>query len=186
MVTTRTSPPPTPAIRAVRDDDIAAITAIYAHHVLHGSASFELEAPTETEMRARAAHVREEGMPYLVAELDGEVAGYAYATVYRTRRAYRFTAEDSVYIRHDLAGRGIGRALLDALMAECERIGCRQMIAQIGDSANVASIRLHERTGFEHAGVLKSVGFKFGRWLDTVRMQRALGPGDSTLPVDRG
>lgn len=169
-------------IRTARDSDIPAITAIYAHHVLHGTASFELDPPSEDEMRARAAHVRHEQMPYFVAELDGEVVGYAYATIYRSRRAYRFTAEDSVYIRHDLAGRGIGRALLDALIAECERIGCRQMIAQIGDSANVASIRLHERAGFAHAGMLKSVGFKFGKWLDTVRMQRALGAGDLTLP----
>lgn len=169
-------------IRTVRDGDFPAITAIYAHHVLNGTASFELEPPSEDEMRARALHVRDEQMPFFVAELDGEVVGYSYATIYRSRRAYRFTAEDSVYVRYDLAGRGIGRALLEALIAECERIGCRQMIAQIGDSANVASIRLHERTGFVHAGALKSVGFKFGRWLDTVRMQRTLGAGDSALP----
>ncbi len=169
-------------IRTALDTDIPAIAAIYAHHVLHGTASFELEPPTVAEMRERAEHVRDEQMPYFVAELDGEVVGYAYATIYRGRRAYRFTAEDSVYVRHDLAGRGIGRALLHALIAECERIGCRQMIAQIGDSANAASIRLHERAGFQHAGVLKSVGYKFGKWLNTVRMQRALGAGDSTLP----
>lgn len=175
---------PPARIRAARDADVTAITAIYAHHVLHGTASFELDPPSDAETRARRAHVHEEGMPYLVAEVDGVVVGYAYATIYRTRRAYRFTAEDSLYVRHDLAGRGIGRALLNELIAECERIGCRQMIAQIGDSANVASITLHERAGFAHAGTLKSVGFKFGRWLDTVRMQRALGPGDSTLPED--
>jgi L-amino acid N-acyltransferase YncA len=169
-------------IRTARENDFPAITAIYAHHVLHGTASFELDPPNEEEMRLRAAHVRHEQMPYLVAELDGEVVGYAYATIYRSRRAYRFTAEDSVYIRHDLAGRGIGRALLEALIAECEGIGCRQMIAQIGDRANLASIRLHERAGFAHAGMLKSVGFKFGRWLDTVRMQRTLGVGDATPP----
>ncbi len=172
----------TQLIRTARESDFPAIAAIYAHHVLHGTASFELDPPDEAEMRARAEHVRREAMPYFVAELDGEVVGYAYATVYRSRRAYRFTAEDSLYVRHDMAGRGIGRALLDALIAECERIGCRQMIAQIGDSANAASIRLHERAGFAPAGTLKSVGFKFGRWLDTVRMQRALGAGDSTLP----
>lgn len=171
-------------IRNVRDSDFPAIAAIYAHHVLHGTASFELDPPDEAEMRARAEHVRREAMPYFVAELAGEVVGYAYATVYRSRRAYRFTAEDSLYVRHDRVGLGIGRALLDALIAECERIGCRQMIAQIGDSANVASIRLHERAGFAPAGTLRSVGFKFGRWLDTVRMQRALGAGDATLPSD--
>ncbi|MBM4194407.1 MAG: N-acetyltransferase family protein [Gemmatimonadetes bacterium] len=173
---------PAPTIRPVRDGDFPAIAAIYAHHVLHGSASFELEPPAEPEMRRRAAHVADEGMPYIVAELDGDLAGYAYATVYRTRRAYRFTAEDSIYVRADLVGRGVGRALLAALLHECERIGCRQMIAVIGDSANAASIALHERAGFTHAGVLKSVGWKFGRWLDSVRMQRALGAGDTTAP----
>jgi len=171
-------------IRKARESDFQAITAIYAHHVLHGTASFELDPPDEAEMRARAEHVRREAMPYFVAEFAGEVVGYAYATVYRSRRAYRFTAEDSLYVRQDMAGRGIGRALLDALIAECERMGCRQMIAQIGDSANAASIRLHERAGFAPAGTLTSVGFKFGRWLDTVRMQRALGEGDATLPSD--
>lgn len=172
-------------IRNSRDGDIPAITAIYAHFVRHGTGTFEEVPPTEAEMSARRQHVLAEGMPYLVAELDGEVVGYAYATVYRTRSAYRFTAEDSVYVHHAHARSGVGTALLAALIQACEAIGCRQMIAVIGDRANEGSIRLHERFGFQPAGELKSVGWKFGRWLDTVRMQRTLGPGDAEPPVER-
>jgi phosphinothricin acetyltransferase len=172
----------TPTIRPSTGADVAAITAIYAHHVLHGSASFETIPPSENEMAARRAHVLDEKHPYLVAELDGRVVGYAYATIYRGRLAYRYTAEDTVYIDERCRGRGIGRALLSALIDECTRRGCRQMVAVIGDSSNAASIGLHASLGFEHAGTLKSVGFKFGKWLDTVRMQRTLGTGDTAPP----
>lgn len=163
-----------------------AITAIYAHFVLHGSGTFEEIPPSLQEMTARRARVLAEGLPHLVAELDGAVAGYAYATIYRSRSAYRFTAEDSIYVHHERAGSGIGSALLGELIDRCEALGCRQMIAVIGDSENRASIGLHEKFGFRPAGELRSVGYKFGRWIDTVRMQRALGAGDSTPPAERG
>ena len=172
-------------IRQSDDADLAAITAIYAHFVRHGSGTFEEIAPAVEQMAERRAHVLAEGMPYLVAELDAEVVGYAYATVYRGRSAYRFTAEDSIYVHHAHGRKGIGSALLAALIEACEAAGCRQMVAVIGDRENHASIRLHERLGFTPAGELESVGFKFGRWLDTVRMQRALGAGDTTLPDER-
>jgi L-amino acid N-acyltransferase YncA len=161
---------------------VAAVTAIYAHYVAHALATFEEVPPTEREMRERRAHVLEEGMPYLVAERDGEIVGYAYATIYRTRSAYRFTAEDSIYVHHAHAREGIGAVLLGALIAGCEARGCRQMVAVIGDRDNRASIGLHERFGFRPAGELTSVGFKFGRWIDTLRMQRELSAGDRALP----
>lgn len=164
---------------------MAAVTAIYAHFVLHGSATFEETPPSLTEMTNRRAHVLSERMPYFVAELGGKIVGYAYATIYRSRSAYRFTAEDSIYVHHEHGNAGIGSALLAALIEACEAAGCRQMVAVIGDRANHASIRLHERFGFRAGGELKSVGFKFGRWIDTVRMQRALGMGDGALPAER-
>jgi phosphinothricin acetyltransferase len=172
-------------VRPGTDADLPAVTAIYAHFVRNGAGTFEETPPSLEEMTARRAHVLAERMPYLVAELDGEVVGYAYATIYRGRSAYRFTAEDSIYVHHEHARGGIGSALLAALIETCEAIGCRQMIAVIGDRENRGSIRLHERFGFTPAGELKSVGFKFGRWLDTVRMQRALGAGDGTPPIER-
>lgn len=172
-------------VRAATDADLPAIAAIYAHWVLHGPATFEEVPPSEAEMTARRTKVLAAGLPYLAAEIDGTLVGYAYATVYRERSAYRFTAEDSIYVHPDFNRKGVGAALLGALIERCESLGCRQMVAVIGDSANSPSIRLHERFGFEAAGVLKSVGFKFGRWLDTVRMQRALGPGASTPPAER-
>ena len=171
-----------PLIRPGTEADVPAVQAIYAHHVLNGLASFEIEPPDSDEMRRRRRAVVERGFPYLVAELDGEVAGYAYAGPYRARPGYRFTCENSIYIRRGLEGRGIGKALLAPLIAGCEAMGMRQMIAVIGDSANRASINLHKSLGFEMAGNLRSVGFKFGRWIDSVLMQRALGPGDGTLP----
>ncbi|MDA1082539.1 MAG: GNAT family N-acetyltransferase [Gemmatimonadetes bacterium] len=174
-----------PTIRPCEDRDIPAITAIYAHWVAHGTASFEETAPSEAQMAGRRAQVIAERMPYLVAELDGSVVGLAYATVYRTRSAYRFTAEDSVYVHHAHGNGGVGRALLAALISECEAIGCRQMIAVISDDESEGSVRLHRRFGFTPAGELKSVGYKFGRWINTVRMQRTLGPGDSKPPVER-
>ena len=165
-------------VRDARGDDILRVTAIYAHHVRYGLASFELDPPDAAEMARRHAEVTALGLPYLVAEVAGEVAGYAYATLYRTRPAYRFTVEDSVYIDHAHAGRGIGSVLLRALIAACETRGCRQMVAVIGDSANLPSIRLHEKFGFARTGLLPAVGWKFNRWVDSVLMQRALGPGD--------
>ncbi|WP_084664037.1 GNAT family N-acetyltransferase [Pandoraea faecigallinarum] len=169
-------------VRAVRDEDLPAITAIYAHHVRTGSASFEEVPPDETQMRERCAKVCDAGLPYLVAERDGKILGYAYATHYRPRSAYRFTLEDSVYIAADAIGQGVGRALLLTLIARCEGGPWRQLIANVGDSGNRASLALHAACGFEHAGMLRSVGFKFGRWVDTVLMQRALNAGDATLP----
>ena len=162
-------------IRPATAADVAAIASIYGRHVLHGTASFETEPPSLEEMSRRYAEVVKHGLPYLVAELAGEVAGFAYAGPYRPRPAYRFTVEDSVYIRHDRTGNGIGRALLHEVIRLCEQAGMKQMIAIIGDSANAASIRLHETAGFEHVGVLRNVGLKFGRWLDTVIMQKGLG-----------
>jgi phosphinothricin acetyltransferase len=171
-----------PIIRPGTDADIASVQAIYAHHVLNGLASFEVEPPDVDEMRQRRHAVVERGFPYLVAEIDGAIVGYAYAGPYRARPGYRFACENSIYIRHGLEGRGIGKALLAPLIAACEAMGMRQMIAVIGDSENHASINLHKALGFEMAGNLRSVGFKFGRWIDSVFMQRPLGRGDGNLP----
>ena len=170
------------AIRPCTEADIAAITGIYAHHVLHGLASFELEPPSEKELRQRYFDIIGGGFPYLVAEHAGEIVGYAYASPYRSRPAYRHTAENSVYLHPAWTGRSIGRRLMLALLAECEAKGLRQIVAVIGDSANIASIALHRRLGFATVGTIRSAGFKFGRWVDTVLMQRSLGAGDSTLP----
>lgn len=170
-------------IRPCNDGDVAAVCAIYGHHVLHGRGSFELDPPDEAEMARRFADLRDRGMPCLVAEQDGEVVGYAYAAAFRPRPAYRHTVEDTVYVRADRAHRGIGRALLSALIEECIRLGFRQMIAVIGDSANDGSVRLHAALGFHPAGVLRGIGFKHGRWLDVVQMQRPLGDGDGALPT---
>ena len=175
-----------PTIRSCLESDLPAITDIYSHHVLTGLASFELTPPDLGEMRRRRDDVIAQGFPYLVAELDGVVAGYSYANLYRTRPAYRNTVEDSVYVRHDCARKGIGCALLPALIEACTAAGCRQMIAVIGDSANYPSILLHERFGFARAGLFAAVGFKFGRWVDSVLMQRALGGGADSLPEGRG
>ena len=173
---------PDVVVRPSRAEDIGAIQAIYAHHVLHGLASFEEVPPDAAELAARRGALLERGMPYLVAEFGGEVAGYAYAGPYRTRSAYRYTLEDSVYVAPGRHGQGIGRALLSRLVAECERLGCRQIVAVIGDSGNAGSIGLHAALGFRHAGVLPSVGFKHGRWVDSVLMQRPLGPGEGAPP----
>lgn len=170
-------------LRAANPVDIPAIRTIYAHHVLHGLASFEIEPPTVAEMRSRFEAIVAAGYPYLVAADDGMVLGYTYASAYRTRPAYRYTVEDSVYVAASAVGRGIGRQLLAALITECERRGYRQMLAVIGDSANVASIELHRACGFTCTGTLQSVGFKFGRWVDSALMQRALGVGDRSPPA---
>lgn len=162
------------SVRDSKDGDLPHIQAIYAHYVLHGLASFEEVPPSIEEMTARRASVLERGFPYLVAEADGEVFGYAYVSLYRPRSAYRFTVENSVYVRHDTMARGIGRALLAELIARCERLEIHQIIAVIGDSANHASIGLHAALGFKQVGLLPEVGFKFGRWVDSVLMQRAM------------
>ncbi len=162
--------------------DIPAITAIYTHAVRHGTASFELEPPTEAEMTRRMQAVLDGKFPYLAAEIDGKLAGYAYASLYRTRPAYRFTVENSVYVAPDMHRRGIGKALLQRLIEDCTARGYRQMIAVIGDSDQAASIGVHKACGFEPAGNLKSIGWKFGKWLDTPLMQLALGDGAKTKP----
>jgi phosphinothricin acetyltransferase len=162
-------------VRAAVEEDFPAITEIYAHHVLHGTATFETDPPNHTNMLERRAAVVAAGLPFLAAELNGRVVGYAYANAYRARPAYRFTIEDSIYIDAQRTGRGCGRALLGALIAACEQGPWRQMVAVIGDSGNAASVRLHERFGFRNVGTLRDVGFKFDRWLDTVLMQRVLG-----------
>jgi|SRR5579863_2642096 len=163
-----------PAIRTATESDVPAITAIYAYHVRHGTATFEIEPPDGAEMDRRRAEVLAQGLPYLVVEVDGVVAGFAYAGRYRPRPAYRFTVEDSVYLHPDFLGRGLGQMLLARLVELCEAMGKRQMIAVIGDSGNTASIRLHAKLGFRPTGVLEGVGRKFGRWIDTVIMQRTL------------
>jgi len=171
-----------PSIRAATPADIPAITRIYAHAVRHGTASFELDAPDEAEMSRRQRALLDGGYPYLVAEVDSRVAGYAYAGPYRARPAYRFSVENSIYVAPEAHRRGVGRALLDRLIAECETRGYRLMIAVIGDSAQTPSIALHRAAGFKLVGALEGVGYKFDRWLDTVLMQRALGAGMSTPP----
>lgn len=172
-----------PEIRASRDDDIPAITAIYGEAVLHGTGSFELAPPGEGEMAARRAALLDAGYPHIVALREGAVIGYAYAGAYRPRPAYAGTVESSVYIQADARGGGVGRALMSHLIAECEARDFRQMVAVVGDSANRASIALHEALGFTMVGTVRSVGWKHGRWLDTVLMQRALGPGDGQPPI---
>jgi len=169
-------------VRAATEGDLEAVARIYEPHVLRGLATFEEVPPTAAEMGLRRAAVLELGLPYLVAEVDGVVVGYAYASVYRARAAYRHTIEDSVYLAEGMGGRGIGTALLAALIEGCEAGPWRQMLAVIGDSANQASIALHRRLGFEDKGTLRAVGFKLGQWVDTVFMQRPLGPGSTTAP----
>jgi len=169
-------------IRSAEPRDLAAITRIYAHAVSQGTASFELEPPDEREMTRRHGELRDGGFPFIVADVEGAIAGYAYAGPYRARPAYRFTVEDSIYIDPTMQRRGIGRALLTRLLAETEATGFRQMIAVIGDSANTPSIALHAAAGFRMVGTFESVGYKFGRWLDSVLMQKALGKGATTVP----
>jgi phosphinothricin acetyltransferase len=161
-------------IRAAGNSDIPAITEIYGHHVLYGTGSFETDPPSREEIGRRMFEVMGRGLPYFVAMSGDTVVGFAYAALYRTRVAYRFTLEDSVYIHHEHMGRGVGGALLSELIQACKGWGCRQLVAVIGDSENTGSIRVHEKLGFQHSGVLKNVGFKFDRWLDTVFMQLPL------------
>jgi L-amino acid N-acyltransferase YncA len=169
-----------PMIRPSRDEDIASITAIYAHHVLNGTGTFEIDPPSVADMTGRRADVLSKGLPYIVAEEAGQVIGYAYCTWFKPRPAYRFSAEDSIYLAPGVHGKGIGRALLAELAAQAERVGIRKLIAVIGDSSNAGSVGVHRSLGFEHVGILKSCGWKFDQWLDVVLMEKALGPGDST------
>lgn len=171
-------------IRPAANTDVAAITAIYRPSVAEGTASFELEPPTEEEMLRRFKAITEAGYPYYVAEDGGQVVGYAYANAYRTRPAYRFTVEDSIYVAPGRHGQGIGRALLGSLVDTCTRQGFRLMVAVIGDSAQYGSISLHRRMGFTFCGTIHSVGWKHGRWLDSVVMQLPLGHGDTSAPLE--
>jgi phosphinothricin acetyltransferase len=170
-------------IRSAETSDLDAITAIYADAVLNGTASYELDPPSCSEMQARFSRLRDGGFPYIVAELGGHVAGYAYVGPFRPRPAYRFIVEDSVYIAPDRQGQGLGRALLERLVSETQALGFRQMLAVIGDgNAQSASVKLHEALGFRHCGTLEGSGFKRGRWLDTVLMQLSMNGGNTTLP----
>ena len=169
-------------VRNGTEDDLPSIEVIYAYEVLNGVATFEETPPTEDELRSRRQGVLDLGLPYLAAEVGGRVVGYSYATTYRGRPAYRHTIENSVYVAKAVRGHGVGTALLAALIDRCESGPWRQMIAVIGDVDNAGSIALHKRLGFHHAGTLDAVGFKFGRWVDTILMQRPLGPGSDTLP----
>ena len=170
------------SIRPAAPTDIAVITRIYAHAVEHGTASFETEPPAEAEMARRQQTLLAKGFPYLVAEIAGAVAGYAYAGPYRDRRAYDWCVEDSIYVAPEFYRQGIGRLLLTRLIEEAERLDFRQMLGVIGDSANTASIAVHAAVGFRLIGTFQSIGFKHGRWLDTVLMQRPLGSSDTTPP----
>jgi phosphinothricin acetyltransferase len=170
-------------IRPSASSDIPAITAIYAWNVLHGTGTFELEAPDAAEVARRRDDVLSKGLPWLVAERDGVLLGYAYANHFRPRRAYRFCLEDSIYLADAARGQGVGKLLLAELMAKCEACGARQMLAVIGDSANAGSIGVHRALGFEQTGLIRSAGWKFERWLDVVLMQRSLGQGDTTTAV---
>ncbi len=169
-------------IRPARDKDIAAITAIYVHHVLHGTGTFEMDPPSESEMASRRADVLARGLPWLVAEDKGQIAGFAYCNWFKPRPAYRFSAEDSIYLAPHAKGQGLGRMLLAELALHAERAGVRKLIAVIGDSANTGSIGVHRTTGFVHVGVLASCGWKFDKWLDVVLMEKSLGLGDLTSP----
>jgi phosphinothricin acetyltransferase len=169
-------------VRPAAPKDLPAIQSIYAHHVVHGLATFEEVPPALEEMRRRYDDITGQGLPYLAAEDKGQVLGYGYCSLYRTRSAYRYTLEDSIYVRNGLQGKGVGRKVLAELIRICTELKYRQLIAVIGDSANAASIGLHASLGFVRCGNLRSSGFKFGRWVDTILMQLPLGDGDGTKP----
>ncbi len=173
-----------PLIRPLQQADLPAVTAIYAHHVLHSTATFETTPPTEADMAQRHADVVARGLPWLVLEEAGQVRGYAYCQWFKPRPAYRFSAENSIYLHHEAAGRGLGRLLLQALLDEAQARGVRKMIAVIGDAANAASIGLHRAAGFSDAGAIRSCGWKFQRWLDIVLMDKSLGEGDASPPEE--
>lgn len=176
--------PPNPVIRPCATQDLAAITAIYGHHVTHGSGSFEIDPPSQADMTARFEVIQHQGLPWLVAERDAQVLGFAYAGPFRPRAGFRFLVEDSVYVHPEASGQGLGIALLAELIRLCTALGKRQMLAVIGDSGNTGSWALHRRLGFEQVGILRGSGRKHGRWLDTVLMQRSLGNGLHSDPVD--
>jgi L-amino acid N-acyltransferase YncA len=178
-----TSAPTGAVLRPSTDSDLAAITAIYGQAVLHGTGTFELDPPAAAEMARRRDDVLARGLPWLVAEVAGEVRGYAYANVFRPRPAYRFCLEDSIYLHPDAQRQGLGRLLLAELIGRCTAAGATQMLAVIGDSGNTGSIAVHRACGFADVGVFKAAGWKFGRWLDVVLMQRALGLGDGAAPA---
>lgn len=182
MNTEKSKIPAQVLIRPSREADLPAIQAIYAYAVAHGTGTFETEAPSIEEMSKRRAEVLSRQLPWLVAEAEGQVLGYAYANYFRPRLAYRFCVEDSIYLHADQQGKGLGRLLLAELIARCEQAGARQMLAVIGDSENKGSIGLHQAMGFQASGTLNSAGWKFGRWLDVVMMQRSLGQGDQSQP----
>lgn len=169
-------------IRPSRDEDVAAIAAIYAHHVLNGTGTFETDPPSPADMAARRADVLAKQLPYLVAERDGRILGFAYCNWFKPRPAYRFSAEDSIYLADTARGQGVGSQLLAALSQAAEAAGVRKLIAVIGDSANAGSVGVHRAQGFTHVGVLKDCGWKFGQWLDVVLMEKALGAGSTTRP----
>ena len=170
-------------LRPSTDADVPAITAIYAHHVLHGTGTFETTPPTQAEMTTRRLDVLARGLPYLVAEKGGKVIGFAYCQWFKPRPAYRYSAEDSIYLHPDAAGQGLGKQLLQALVHQAEAAGVRKLIAVIGDSANAGSIGVHRALGFTSAGGFTSCGWKFGRWLDIVLMEKPLGDADRTAPA---
>ena len=170
-------------IRPSQDYDIPAVTAIYSHHVLHGTGTFETAPPTEQDMASRRSDVLSKGLPYLVIETEDGVLGFAYCNWFKPRPAYRFSAEDSVYLASAAAGKGLGRLLLEELVAQAERAGVRKLIAVIGDSTNLGSIGVHKACGFQHVGVLANCGWKFERWLDVVLMERVIGLGSTQAPA---
>jgi len=170
------------AIRASRDEDIAAISAIYAHHVLHGTGTFETEPPSPTDMAARRADVLSKNLPYLVAERDGQILGFAYCNWFKPRPAYRYSAEHSIYVADTARGQGVGIQLLAALEQAAEVVGVRKLIAVIGDSANAGSVGVHRKQGFTHVGTIKDCGWKFGEWRDIVLMEKVIGAGSTTRP----
>jgi L-amino acid N-acyltransferase YncA len=173
-------------IRTATIDDSQALARIYGHHCLHGFGTFEEVEPSPEDMSRRLQTVRDHGLPYLVADSAQGVLGFAYAGVFRPRAAYRFTVEDSIYLHPDHTGKGLGKLLLNQVIADCEQMGLRQMMAVIGDSANAGSINLHRSLGFEHKGIGSDLGFKHGRWVDIVWMQRSLNEGSQTLPTFKG
>lgn len=173
-----------PLIRPSRDEDIRAITVIYAHHVLHGTGSFETEAPSIADMTARRADVLSKGLPYLVVEQDREIIGFAYGNWFKPRPAYRYSVEDSIYLAAHLHRKGLGRALLAELLARCETVGIRKVMAIVGDSANAGSVGVHRSVGFTPVGTIAACGWKLGAWRDIVIMQKTIGAGDTLPPLE--
>lgn len=170
-------------IRTSQATDLPAITAIYAHHVLHGTGTFEIDPPSQADMESRRADVISKGLPYLIATEDDQIVGFAYCNWFKPRPAYRFSAEDSIYLAPGAMGRGLGSLLLKELMTRAEQAGVRKLIAVIGDSANKGSVGVHEAAGFSHVGILQSCGWKFDRWLDVVMMDKSLGQGNTNAPL---